>query len=203
MLIPVFAGLSWGGQLYPWASAHTLSTLLVGLVLLAGFFVWGRFFWGKIAIGELTRFFERGTRRQRTFVATTISQELAVWWHSDGCRCCVRCFLSVECFLAAADFDPMGNRSPPDRLAVVHIRGRHPGWPGLRWFTNQSRESEVAVRRSDDDNDRVHRWYVRLSVCSCQLLTASKAWLLPIGTPCILPKSYASWVASPWATWRT
>lgn len=46
MLILVFAGLSWGGVIYPWASAHTLATLLIGVVLLVGFFVWGKFFWG-------------------------------------------------------------------------------------------------------------------------------------------------------------
>jgi hypothetical protein len=57
MLILVSAGLSWGGQIYPWASAHTLATLLIGAVLLVAFFVWGEFFfWRKKAIGELTRF---------------------------------------------------------------------------------------------------------------------------------------------------
>lgn len=57
MLILVSAGLSWGGQIYPWASAHTLATLLIGVVLLVAFFVWGEFFfWRKKAIGELTRF---------------------------------------------------------------------------------------------------------------------------------------------------
>jgi MFS family permease len=41
-LVLFLLGLSWGGQLYPWASGHTLGTLLVGIVLLVGFFVWGR-----------------------------------------------------------------------------------------------------------------------------------------------------------------
>ncbi|KAK7897204.1 hypothetical protein LTR67_005093 [Exophiala xenobiotica] len=39
-LVLFLLGLSWGGEIYPWASAHTLATLLVGVVLLAGFFVW-------------------------------------------------------------------------------------------------------------------------------------------------------------------
>ncbi|KAK4551369.1 hypothetical protein LTR86_011210 [Recurvomyces mirabilis] len=33
-------GLSWGGVIYPWASARTLCTLLIGLALIAGFFLW-------------------------------------------------------------------------------------------------------------------------------------------------------------------
>lgn len=41
-LVLFLIGLSWGGQLYPWKSAHTLSTLLVGLALIVGFFVWGK-----------------------------------------------------------------------------------------------------------------------------------------------------------------
>lgn len=42
-LVLFLIGLSWGGQLYPWASAHTLSTLLVGLALIVGFFCWGKY----------------------------------------------------------------------------------------------------------------------------------------------------------------
>ena len=35
-------GLSWGGSLYPWKSAHVIATLVVGLVLLVGFILYGR-----------------------------------------------------------------------------------------------------------------------------------------------------------------
>ena len=39
----VVTGLSYGGQIYPWASAHTLAPLVIGVLLLIGFFVWGKF----------------------------------------------------------------------------------------------------------------------------------------------------------------
>jgi hypothetical protein len=199
-LVLFLIGLSWGGQLYPWKSARSLSTLLVGLALIVGFFVWGKFFQDGMAIGRLIRCSDRGVRRQRSFVTTTVPQEPAVWWPSYGCRRCVRCFLPVECVLAATDFDPVGNRSHSNRLAVVHIGWRYVGWTSLRWCIDQSRESEVAACRSDDNNDRVYWRYVTLSLCSCSLLTAPQAWLPPIGTPWIPPKLYASWVASLWVT---
>ncbi len=37
-------GLSWGGQSYPWTSAQTLCTLLIGLATLGVFVVWEAFF---------------------------------------------------------------------------------------------------------------------------------------------------------------
>ena len=43
-LVLFLIGLSWGGVIYPWKSAQTLSTLLVGLALIVGFFVWGECF---------------------------------------------------------------------------------------------------------------------------------------------------------------
>jgi MFS family permease len=39
-LVLFLLGLNWGGQIYPWASAHTLSPLLVGIVVLCAFFLW-------------------------------------------------------------------------------------------------------------------------------------------------------------------
>ncbi|KAK3646850.1 hypothetical protein LTR56_008338 [Elasticomyces elasticus] len=39
-LVLFLIGLSWGGVIYPWTSARTLSTLLVGLALFISFFVW-------------------------------------------------------------------------------------------------------------------------------------------------------------------
>ena len=36
-------GLSWGGVTYPWASAQTLCTLLIGVGTLAAFGIYGRF----------------------------------------------------------------------------------------------------------------------------------------------------------------
>ncbi|KAK5705984.1 hypothetical protein LTR17_021195 [Elasticomyces elasticus] len=39
-LVLFLIGLSWGGVIYPWESARTLSTLLVGLALIVGFFLW-------------------------------------------------------------------------------------------------------------------------------------------------------------------
>jgi len=41
-LVLFLIGLSWGGVIYPWKSAQTLSTLLVGLALIVGFFLWGK-----------------------------------------------------------------------------------------------------------------------------------------------------------------
>lgn len=37
-------GLQWGGYNYPWASAHVLVPLLLGVVLIALFIVWERYF---------------------------------------------------------------------------------------------------------------------------------------------------------------
>lgn len=42
-LVLFLIGLSWGGQIYPWKSANTLCTLLIGLALIVGFFFWGKF----------------------------------------------------------------------------------------------------------------------------------------------------------------
>jgi MFS family permease len=36
-------GLNWGGQDYPWSSAHVISTLTLGLVILLAFFLWEYF----------------------------------------------------------------------------------------------------------------------------------------------------------------
>lgn len=44
VLTQLLLGLSWGGVIYPWVSAHTLTTLILGIVLLVGFFVWGEYF---------------------------------------------------------------------------------------------------------------------------------------------------------------
>jgi hypothetical protein len=33
-------GMQWGGYQYPWSSAHVLAPLILGAVLLVGFFVW-------------------------------------------------------------------------------------------------------------------------------------------------------------------
>ncbi|KJR86299.1 uncharacterized protein SPSK_02313 [Sporothrix schenckii 1099-18] len=39
-LLLFLMGLSWGGSMYPWQSAHVIVTVVVGVVLLAGFFAW-------------------------------------------------------------------------------------------------------------------------------------------------------------------
>lgn len=39
--VPFLIGLSWGGSVYPWASAEVLCTLLIGLATLAAFAVYG------------------------------------------------------------------------------------------------------------------------------------------------------------------
>lgn len=39
----VLMGLSWGGQIYAWKSAHVLATIVVGFVLLCAFFAWEKF----------------------------------------------------------------------------------------------------------------------------------------------------------------
>lgn len=33
-------GLTWGGVAYKWTSAHTLATMIIGLVLMGAFFVY-------------------------------------------------------------------------------------------------------------------------------------------------------------------
>ena len=35
-------GLTWGGVAYKWTSAHTLSTLIIGFVLIGVFFIYER-----------------------------------------------------------------------------------------------------------------------------------------------------------------
>lgn len=40
-LVLFLIGLNWGGVIYPWDSKQTLSTLIIGLALFIGFFLWG------------------------------------------------------------------------------------------------------------------------------------------------------------------
>ena len=40
-LILFLLGLSWGGGLYPWNSAHVIAALVVGLILLIAFVLYG------------------------------------------------------------------------------------------------------------------------------------------------------------------
>ena len=42
-LVLLLTGLNWGGQDYPWKSAHVILAMVFGLVLLVIFFVWERF----------------------------------------------------------------------------------------------------------------------------------------------------------------
>lgn len=44
-LLLFLMGLSWGGQLYPWRSAHVIATIVVGLVLLIVFGFYGENVW--------------------------------------------------------------------------------------------------------------------------------------------------------------
>jgi MFS family permease len=37
-------GLSWGGQVYPWTSAHVLSTIIIGILTLVAFGLYGKLF---------------------------------------------------------------------------------------------------------------------------------------------------------------
>ena len=39
-LLLFLMGLSWGGSLHPWASAHVIATVVIGGLLLAGFFLY-------------------------------------------------------------------------------------------------------------------------------------------------------------------
>jgi hypothetical protein len=39
-LLLFLMGLSWGGSLHPWGSAHVISTVVIGFLLLVAFFVW-------------------------------------------------------------------------------------------------------------------------------------------------------------------
>ena len=41
-LILFLLGLSWGGELYPWGSARVIATLVVGLVVLVIFVLYGK-----------------------------------------------------------------------------------------------------------------------------------------------------------------
>ena len=40
-LILFLLGVSWGGTLYPWGSAHVVATLVIGIVTLVGFVFYG------------------------------------------------------------------------------------------------------------------------------------------------------------------
>jgi hypothetical protein len=39
-MLLLMCGMQWGGYQYPWSSAHVLVPLILGIALLAGFFVW-------------------------------------------------------------------------------------------------------------------------------------------------------------------
>lgn len=39
-LLLFLMGLSWGGSLYPWKSAHVIVCVVLGVLLLTGFFVY-------------------------------------------------------------------------------------------------------------------------------------------------------------------
>ena len=41
-LILFLIGLSWGGNLYAWGSAHVIATLVVGIVTLIAFVLYGK-----------------------------------------------------------------------------------------------------------------------------------------------------------------
>lgn len=41
-LLLFLMGLSWGGQLYEWKSAHVIATMVVGFVMLVVFIFWGK-----------------------------------------------------------------------------------------------------------------------------------------------------------------
>ena len=58
-------GLNLGGNLYPWTSARTLSTIIIGLATLIGFGVWE---WKGTNNGILNHeLFQGGKDRGRTF----------------------------------------------------------------------------------------------------------------------------------------
>lgn len=59
-LLLFLMGLSWGGTVYDWRSAHVLSTLVVGAVMLIAFALWECFMTLKEPIIPLTLFKQKG-----------------------------------------------------------------------------------------------------------------------------------------------
>lgn len=41
-LLLFLMGLSWGGSVYPWKSAHVIATIVVGFGVLIAFVAWGK-----------------------------------------------------------------------------------------------------------------------------------------------------------------
>lgn len=50
-LILFLLGLSWGGGLYPWNSAHVIATIVVGIVTLIAFVLYGEHTLNILEIG--------------------------------------------------------------------------------------------------------------------------------------------------------
>lgn len=68
-LVILLAGLSMGGSQHPWASAPTLSTLIIGIVVVA---VFGVYEWKGTSTGILHHELFRHGSRSRTFVICCI-----------------------------------------------------------------------------------------------------------------------------------
>lgn len=132
-LVLFLIGLSWGGVIYPWASGHTLGTLLVGLAMLVGFFLWGEYSQLEARDHLTNALLCRNLRRQRSSAAPALPCQPAIRWHCHGRRCRVCRLLPPERLLAAANLHPVGNRAAPNRLAVVHLGRRHADRTSLRW----------------------------------------------------------------------
>ena len=47
-LLLFLMGLSWGGSLYPWKSAHVIATIVIGFVLCVIFVLYGMFVCSKL-----------------------------------------------------------------------------------------------------------------------------------------------------------
>lgn len=165
-LVLFLIGLSWGGQIYPWATAHTLCTLLIGLALIVGFFMWGESDVVKFGTDSerLINEYGRTLRCQRSNAATKLSKEPAFWRPHNGCWCSFCSVLPTECVLAAADLHSVGNGSASHWLAVMYPGRRNLSWTSFRRSPDQPWQSEMAARWSDYYNDCFHWRYVWLAI---------------------------------------
>jgi len=128
-------GLSWGGQAYPWVSAEVLCTIIIGLLTLAGFVIYGTcstpLTSAKCQHGTNTR--NRGLLLQDAGLHATSPvpqhrlrrhrRHRGHWRHD---------ILLAHRPLAANHQRPLHNRQHQSRPAVFRRRRRHPPGTGPR-----------------------------------------------------------------------
>lgn len=152
-------GLNWGGQQYPWASGHTLGTLIGGLALMVVFI-----FWGKLAMFHdissvlMCRF--RNLWSKRASTTDAIHDQLTIRGPGASSRGWLGSILSTQSHLAAADYSVVYHISVNDRLVELCSWWWCFTGPGaLRASDQGSRTSEMAACLYGFCHDCIHCWH--------------------------------------------